>query len=184
MITCARCGKEINSVVNCSGSAVCHECCRRCFHHNNEVSILQCREAAFFNQLLQVGINIKEDGRIYMAKESYIVIIPPFKAAHVAKVKSPENVKELINIKVSLKAKSIHCHISGDKFRVIVPKNTERLVTNEKATSIVDEDVKGTAAVVINCYGNFLGMTKSAAQFIADKINQFNSEEILEDVGA
>lgn len=184
MITCARCGKEINSVVNCSGAAVCHECCRRCFHYNNEISVLFCREAAFFNQLLNAGINITEKGRIYMAKESYTVIIPPFKAAHVAKVKSPDCVKELINSKVSLKARSLHCHISGDKFRVIVPKNTDRLVGNEKATSIVDEDVRGTAMVVINNYGNFIGMTKAAAQFIADKINEFNSEEILEDVGA
>ena len=119
-----------------------------------------------------------------MAKESYIVIIPPFKAAHVTKVKSPDNIKELLNCKVSLKAKSLHCHISGDKFRVIAPKNTDRLVSNEKATSIVDEDIKGTAAVVINNYGNFIGMTKTAAQFIADKINEFNSEEIVEDVGA
>lgn len=38
--------------------------------------------------------------------------------------------------------------------------------------------------VVINSYGNFIGMTKTAAQLIADKINEFNSEEILEDVGA
>lgn len=107
MITCARCGKEINSVINCSGAAICHECCRRCFHHNNEISTLYCREAAFFNQLLNAGINITEKGRIYMAKESYTVIIPPFKAAHVAKVKSPDNIKELINSKVSLKARSL-----------------------------------------------------------------------------
>lgn len=119
-----------------------------------------------------------------MAKESYTVIIPPFKPAHVAKVKSPDGMRELINSKVSLKPKSIQCHISGEHFRVIVPANTKSLAINEKATSIVDEDVKGYAMVVINNYGNFIGMTKAAAQIIAQKINEFNSEEIIEDVRA
>jgi hypothetical protein len=180
--TCARCGKEANSIVNCSGKAVCHECCRRCFHYNNEISVLHCREAAFFNQLLQAGINITPEGRIYMAKESYTVIIPPYKPAYVAKVKSPDNTRELINNKISLKPKSISCHIRGNHFRVIVPAETKGMAANEKATSIANEDVRGSAMVVINNYGSFIGMTKSAAQFIASKINEFNSEEIIDDV--
>ena len=55
---------------------------------------------------------------------------------------------------------------------------------NEKAISIADETVKGTAVVVINNYGSFIGMSKNAAQVIADEINRFNSEEMIGDVGA
>lgn len=117
-----------------------------------------------------------------MAKESYTVIIPPYKPAYVAKVKSPDNTRELINNKISLKPKSISCHIRGNHFRVIVPAETKGMAANEKATSIANEDVRGSAMVVINNYGSFIGMTKSAAQFIASKINEFNSEEIIDDV--
>ena len=119
-----------------------------------------------------------------MAKESYAVVIPPYKPAHVAKVKTPDNIRELINSKVSLKPKSISCHIRGNHFRVIVSADTKGMANNEKATSIVNEDVKGSAMVAINNYGNFIGMTKTAAQFIAQKINEFNSEDIIDDVRA
>lgn len=119
-----------------------------------------------------------------MAKESYTVIIPPYKPAHVAKVKSPDSMRELINSKVSLKPKSIPCHIRGDDFKVIVPINTKGLTLNEKAISIVDEDVKGYAMVVLYKDGYLIGMEKTAAQLIAQRINEFNSEDIVDDVGA
>lgn len=183
MSVCTRCGKEVNSIVNCSGAPVCHQCCRACFHYNNEISVLHCGEARFFNQLLQAGINITEDGRIYMAKELFVVVIPPFKPAHISKIKGENGIKEIIHSKVSLKPKSLHCHINGDSFRVIAAAKQDRLSKNEKASSIVDETVKGTAVVVINNFGNFIGIKEKAAKLIADKINEFNSEDIAEDVG-
>lgn len=181
---CKRCGKEMSSSVNCDGGYVCHSCCRSCFHYNNEISVLYCRESAFFNKLLNAGINITKDGRIYMKKDLYAVVIPPFKPAHIAKVKNNDNILELIHSKVSLKPKSIRCHISGNKFRLIVASKQDKMSTNEKAMSIADETVKGTAVVIINNYGSFIGMSKSAAQVIADEINRFNSEEMIGDVGA
>ncbi len=119
-----------------------------------------------------------------MAKELYVVVIPPFKPAHVSKVKDENGVKEIIHSKVSLKPKSLRCHINDDKFRVIVAAKQDRLSMNEKATSIVDENVRGTAVVVINNYGNFIGIKEKAAKLIADSINKFNTEDIVEDVGA
>ncbi len=119
-----------------------------------------------------------------MSKELYVVVIPPFKPATVAKVKNNDNIIELIHSKVSLKPRSISCHISGNKFRLIIASKQDKLSKNEKAMSIADETVRGTAVVVINNYGNFIGISKSAAQVIADEINRFNSEEIITDVGA
>ena len=182
MVTCARCGKEVNSIVNCSGTPVCHGCCRSCFHYNNEISVLHCGEAAFFNQLMQAGINISNEGRISMA--NCIVVIPPYKPAYVAKAKTPEQVKELIYNKVGLKPKAFDCRIHKDNFKLIASAKTDRLSANEKAMSISDDDIKGTAVVAINCYGNYVGIKEKAAKKIADAINEFNKEEIVLDAGA
>lgn len=179
---CTRCGKEINSFVNCSGKNVCHECCRRCFHHNSEISVLFCREAQFFHKLQQAGINIKKDGRITMA--NFLVVIPPFKPAFVTKAKTTDDILNIIYNKVSLKPRSISCHIHNGDFRLIVSKNQDRMSTNEKAMSIADETVKGTAIVAINGYGNFFGISEKAARLIAETINKHNREDIAEDVGA
>lgn len=182
MSICARCGKKINSIVNCGGAEICHACCRRCIHHSSELSVLNCERNIFFNKLLRAGLNITQDGRIYMA--NYIVVIPPFKPATVAKAKSPDDVLRLIYDKVGNKPKSIPCHIYNGNFRLIMSSQKDKLCKNEKAMSITDETVKGTAVIVMKAYGNFTGIKEKAARMIADKINEFNSEAIAEDVGA
>ena len=182
MSTCARCGKEITSVINCDGTEICYSCCRRCLHHSSDLSILHCGKSTFFNKLIRAGINITKDGRIYMA--NYIVVIPPFKPATVAKAKTNEDVIRLIYDKVGNKPRSVPCHIYNDNFRLIMNTQQDKLCKNEKAMSITDEIVKGTAVIVIKAYGNFTGIKEKAAKMIADRINEFNSEEIVEDVGA
>lgn len=51
MTRCARCGAEINSVINCDGSLLCHACCRSCACHDESISVLFCRRPAYAAQL-------------------------------------------------------------------------------------------------------------------------------------
>lgn len=115
---------------------------------------------------------------------NYLVVIPPFKPAYVTKAKTSDDILNIIYSKVSLKPRSMHCHINKSNFRLIVAKNQTRMSENEKAMSIADETVKGTAVIAINGYGNFFGITEKAARLIADRINEFNREAVVEDVGA
>lgn len=115
---------------------------------------------------------------------NYLVVIPPYKPAYVTKAKSADDILNIIYNKVSSKPRSMHCHINKSNFRLVVAKNQTRMSTNEKAMSIADETVKGTAIIAINIYGNFSGITEKAARLIADRINEFNREAIVEDVGA
>lgn len=115
---------------------------------------------------------------------NYLVVIPPYKPAYVTKAKNADDILNIIYNKVSLKPRSMHCHINKSNFRLIVAKNQTRMSENEKAMSIADEIVKGTAIVAINGYGNFFGITEKAARIIADRINEYNREAIVEDVGA
>ena len=119
-----------------------------------------------------------------MAEKNHVVIIPPYKPAYVLKMKPLESMRELISKKVGLKPKSIQCHINKEKFRMIVPANTKGLTLNEKATSIADEDIKGYAMIVVVEDGYFVGMPQEVAKLISQRINEFNSEDIVDDVGA
>lgn len=181
MSVCSRCGKPTNSLVNCSGEQICHSCCKNCFHHIAEVSVPHCRERVFFNQLRNAGINVTRSGTVEPAE--YVVVIPPRKPAHIAKAKSVEGITELIYNKVSLKPKSIRSHIYQSLFRLVCSSEQDRLSPNEKASSITDTPVKGTAILITNAYGKINGISEKAARFIANEINEFNKSEIIVDIG-
>ncbi len=119
-----------------------------------------------------------------MEEKNHVVIIPTYKPAYVLKMKPLESMRELIGKKVGLKPKSIQCRINKENFRMIVPANTKGLTLNEKATSIADEDIKGYAMILVVENGAFIGMPKEVAQLITQRINEFNSEDIVDDVGA
>lgn len=173
MSTCARCENEVNAIVHCNGRELCYSCCKKCIHHDDEISILKCSEKKFFNELQNVGINIKKEG---VTMSLSIVVLPINKDAYVLTAKNTETLNELIKARVSKNIKVTNCHIHGDDFKVVSSKNSEKKPLNKKATSICDVDIFGSAAVVINGYGHIYGIKPKAAELIAEKINKFNAE--------
>lgn len=173
MSICARCGNEINSIVHCNGRELCYSCCKKCIHHDDEISVLKCSQRKFFNQLQNAGINITKEG-VTMALS--IVIMPVNKDAYILTAKSVETLTELIKARISKDIQLTDCHIHGDDFKVVSPRNRVKKPLNKKATSICDCEIFGTAAVVINGYGHIFGIKPKAAEIIAQKINEHNAE--------
>ncbi len=174
MSVCQQCGQLINSVIHCNGVEICYECCCRCIHHNTEISVLNCREYAFYNQLLLKNLNITKEGRFFM--EKHFVIIPPHKEAYIKKINKPEEVFELIKNKVGDDGQEVSCRLHNDDFKMIISKVVNNKSFNKKAMSLTDVTVKGTAIIAISLYGNPIGMSQKAAKHIADEINRFAGE--------
>lgn len=173
MSICARCGNEVNSIIHCNGNEICHSCCKKCIHHDDRISVLICTEKAFFSRLQSAGINIRKEG-ITMALS--IVIMPVNKDAYILTAKTAETLTELIKARISKDIQLTDCHIYGDDFKVVSPKKSDKKPLNKKATSICDREIFGTAAVVINGYGHIFGIKLKAAELIAQKINEHNTE--------